>query len=286
MTEAATAAKERRVRVPGAELHVLDAGEGDPVVLVHGWPQHGHMWRHLVPELAATRRVLVPDLRGFGRSEAPPGDYRKHTLAGDLVALLDAEGIERATLIGHDWGGWAAWLVALEHPERIERLVAIDIPPPWGGGVTVRRLPQQLTIGLYQAIISAPFLGVRSVQSGAMPGGILRGGSAKAMRYSEAELETYLAPLREEPRARASVALYRTFLTREAPAIARGTYTTDDLRVPTLAIYGSESKLVKMTGLPEPGPELRVEVVAGSGHFVPEEKPDEVARLVQGFLAG
>ncbi|HEX2129834.1 MAG TPA: alpha/beta fold hydrolase [Solirubrobacterales bacterium] len=286
MTEAATAAKERRVRVPGAELHVLDAGEGDPVVLVHGWPQHGHMWRHLVPELAATRRVLVPDLRGFGRSEAPPGDYRKHTLAGDLVALLDAEGIERATLIGHDWGGWAAWLVALEHPGRVERLVAIDIPPPWGGGVTVRRLPQQLTIGLYQAIISAPFLGVRSVQSGAMPGGILRGGSAKAMRYSEAELETYLAPLREEPRARASVALYRTFLTREAPAIARGTYTTDDLRVPTLAIYGSESKLVKMTGLPEPGPELRVEVVAGSGHFVPEEKPDEVARLVQGFLAG
>lgn len=276
----------RRVRVPGAELHLVEAGAGDPVVLVHGWPQHGHMWRHLVPKLAPTRRVLVPDLRGFGRSDAPPGTYRKHVLAADLVALLDAEGIERATFVGHDWGGWASWLVALEQPERVERLVAIDIPPPWAGGVSLRRLLYQLTIGPYQLVIAAPFLGVRAVRSGFMPGGILRGGSGKAMRFGDEDLEAYLAPLREPARARASVALYRTFLTREAPAIARGTYTTDDLQVPTLNIYGADSKLVKMTGLPEPGPNLTVEVVPGSGHFVPEEKPGEVAELVRAFLAG
>ncbi len=286
MAEAKTAATERRVQVPGAELHLLEAGEGDPVVLVHGWPQHGYMWRHLVPELAATHRVLVPDLRGLGRSDAPAGSYSKHELAADLVGLLDAEGIDRATFIGHDWGGWSSWLVALEHPERVERLVAIDIPPPWGGGVSLRRLPWQLTIGLYQFVISAPFLGERAVRSGAMPGGVLRGGSGKAMRFTDEDLETYLAPLREPARARASVALYRTFLTREAPAIARGTYTTDVLRVPTLAIFGDESNLVKMTGLPEPRPNLTVEVVEGCGHFVPEEKPEELAKLVREFLRG
>jgi pimeloyl-ACP methyl ester carboxylesterase len=286
VADARSSAIQHSVQVPGAKLHVLETGAGDPVVLVHGWPQHGHMWRHLIPELAPAHRVIVPDLRGFGLSEAPPGDYRKHVLAADLVALLDAEGIDRATLVGHDWGGWASWLVALEHPERVERLVAIDIPPPWAGGLSLRRLPWQLTIGLYQAVISAPFLGPRSVRSGWMPAGILKGGSGRAMRFSDEDLETYLAPLREPARVRASVALYRTFMTREVFAVGRGTYTTSDLRVPTLAIYGEQSGLVKMTGLPEPGPNLTVEVVAGSGHFVPEEKPEEVAALVTGFLTG
>ena len=142
-----------------------------------------------------------------------------------------------------------------------------------------------MTLGVYQFVISAPLIGSRSVRSGFMPAGILKGGSAKSTRFSEEELEVYLAPLREPARARASVALYRHFLLREAPAIARGRYTTRELRVPALAIFGEESKLVKMTGLPEPEENLRVEVVAGSGHFIPEEKPDEIARLVGGFLA-
>jgi pimeloyl-ACP methyl ester carboxylesterase len=127
---------------------------------------------------------------------------------------------------------------------------------------------------------------VRAVRSGAMPGGILRGGSAKSMRYSDEDLEIYLAPLREPDRARASVSLYRHFLTREVWKIGRGTYTTSELRVPALAIFGDESKLMKMTGLPEPNPNLTVEVVEGCGHFVPEEKPEELAKLVRGFLGG
>jgi pimeloyl-ACP methyl ester carboxylesterase len=282
----ATKPETRDVRVPGARLHLLEAGEGDPVVLVHGWPQHGYMWRHLVRELAPERRVLVPDLRGFGRSEAPPGDYRKHALAGDLVALLDAEGIERATFVGHDWGGWAAWLVALESPERVEKLVAVDIPPPWAGGFAPSRLVRQLTLGSYQAVIAAPVLGERAVRSGAAPGSILKAGSGREMRWRDKELEIYLAPLREPARARASVALYRTFLTREAPAIARGIYTGDELRVPALNVFGSESKLLQMTGLPEPRANLTVETIAGSGHFVPEEKPKELAALVRAFLSG
>jgi pimeloyl-ACP methyl ester carboxylesterase len=276
--------RERRIALPGVELHALDAGAGDPVVLVHGWPQHGRMWRHLMPELAKTRRVLVPDLRGFGRSEAPTGRYDKHTLAADLIALLDAEQIERAAFVGHDWGGWASWLVALEHPERVERLVAIDIPPPWGRPFQWSRLPKALAFGSYQYVISTPVLGERVVRSGKLPGGILKAGSARATRWSDRDLEAYLAPLHERARARASVRLYRTFLTREALAVARGTYTTNELTVPTLSIWGSESRLASMIGMPQPRPNLRVEVVEGVGHFVAEEAPAELNALVREFL--
>jgi pimeloyl-ACP methyl ester carboxylesterase len=123
------------------------------------------------------------------------------------------------------------------------------------------------------------------VRSGWLPGGILKGGSGRAARWSRDELEVYLAPLREPARARASVGLYRTFLTREAPAIARGTYTSTELTVPTLSIWGSESKLAAITGIPASAANHRVEVVEGAGHFVPEEAPGEVNALVRHFLA-
>jgi pimeloyl-ACP methyl ester carboxylesterase len=79
------------------------------------------------------------DLRGFGWSEAPPGDYAKATLAADVLALLDAEGIDRVRIIGHDWGAYAAFLLALDHTERIDRLLALDIVPPWSGVSVPRR---------------------------------------------------------------------------------------------------------------------------------------------------
>ena len=110
--------RHRRIRVPRGELHLTEAGAGFPIVLLHGWPQHGGVWQPLIVGLGEDHRVLVPDLRGFGRSDAPDGDYSKHSLAADVLALLDREGIERADVVGHDWGGWIAWLLALEHPGR------------------------------------------------------------------------------------------------------------------------------------------------------------------------
>ncbi len=217
--------KERRVAVNGVELHVLDAGSGDPVVLLHGWPQHGRIWRHLVPALARSHRVLVPDLRGFGRSEAPPGDYRKHVFVDDLLALLDAEGIERAALVAHDWGAWAAWLTALEHPERVSRFVAIDIPPP-PGEFKLGRALRQLRGLWYQFVLASPVLGRRLIGHGAPVRVLIRGGSGKGMRWSEEDLMAYSEPLREPARARMSVALYRTFAhPRGAGDRARAPYT-------------------------------------------------------------
>jgi pimeloyl-ACP methyl ester carboxylesterase len=96
----------------GLRTHVALAGPGDapPVLLVHGWPQNWWTWRHVIPTLAERFRVIAPDLRGHGWSEAPASGYEKEQLASDMLAVLDALALERATWIGHDWGdGLAFW---------------------------------------------------------------------------------------------------------------------------------------------------------------------------------
>jgi pimeloyl-ACP methyl ester carboxylesterase len=229
--------------------------------------------------------VLAPDLRGFGRSDAPPGDYAKHVFVADLIALLDAEGIDRATIIGHDWGAWTAWLAALEHPDRVERFVSIDVPPPWRTNLSIDRVLKQLVFGTYQYAISSPLLGQRLVANPAVVRKFISAGSAREFEWDEGDLDAYAQPLSEPARARASVHLYRTFLMRELPAMLRGRYTRQDLRVPGLAIFGARSAIRKITELPDHLPQLQTEVIDGAGHYVPEEKPAEVAALVRAFLA-
>src|SRR5690554_3243352 len=97
-------------------LHYVTAGRGDPVVLLHGWPQTWRMWRDVIPELAARYRVIAPDLRGLGDSSRPVGGYDKKTLAQDVWRLAhDALGEERLFVVGHDWGGPTAFALAAQH---------------------------------------------------------------------------------------------------------------------------------------------------------------------------
>jgi pimeloyl-ACP methyl ester carboxylesterase len=123
----------RRVPGDGIELDVLDEGEGLPVLLVHGFPDSSHLWRGQVPALTgAGLRVIAPDMRGFGASDRPEAvdDYRIGRAVADLVAVLDALGVERARVVGHDWGAAVAWLLAAIHPGRVERLVALSVGHP------------------------------------------------------------------------------------------------------------------------------------------------------------
>ena len=121
----------RFVDVRGLRLHVAEAGDGDPLVMLHGWPQHWYEWRHVIPRLADRYRVLCPDLRGFGWSDAPGSGYEKERLASDVLELLDALGLDQVRLIGHDWGGWAGFLIALRAPERVSGYLALNIPHPF-----------------------------------------------------------------------------------------------------------------------------------------------------------
>jgi pimeloyl-ACP methyl ester carboxylesterase len=122
-----------RVDVDGVGIEYEVTGDGPPVVLLHGFPDSGRLWRHQVPALAdAGFKVIVPDMRGYGRSDKPTEveAYRMDVLVGDVLAVMSAAGAERAHVVGHDWGAGVAWATALMAAERVERLVALSVGHP------------------------------------------------------------------------------------------------------------------------------------------------------------
>ena len=124
------------IEVNGLQLHVRVKGSGIPVILLHGFPDTGDLWRNQVPALVKNGfRTIVPDMRGRGRSSKPEAvsDYRLSTIVRDVTGILDAFGIERAHVVGHDWGAGAAWLTAAIAPERVDRLVVISVGTPRTG---------------------------------------------------------------------------------------------------------------------------------------------------------
>lgn len=123
--------RERCVVSDGVELHVVDAGEGFPVVLAHGFPELAYSWRHQLPAIAAAGyRAIAPDQRGYGRSGRPDAvtDYDIEHLTGDLVALLDDIGEDKAVFVGHDWGAMVVWQLSLIAPERVAGVVGMSVP--------------------------------------------------------------------------------------------------------------------------------------------------------------
>ena len=117
-------------------LHVIDEGAGPAVVLLHGFPDSSALWRHQIPVLVeAGYRVIAPDLRGFGASDKPASvdAYRLEASVADVLAILDQRGIERADVVGHDWGAGLAWVLAARVPERVHRLVVMSVGHPNAG---------------------------------------------------------------------------------------------------------------------------------------------------------
>jgi pimeloyl-ACP methyl ester carboxylesterase len=115
----------------GVELYVEVHGAGDPVLLLHGWPDDGELWRNQVPALAAAGfQVITPDLRGFGRSARPDGtgSYQLANSVADVAAVLDAAGAAAAHVVGHDWGAAVAWLAAMLLPDRVRTLTVLSVP--------------------------------------------------------------------------------------------------------------------------------------------------------------
>jgi pimeloyl-ACP methyl ester carboxylesterase len=254
----------------GLRAHVAHAGPDDapPVLALHGFPQHWYEWRRVIDALAGEFRVLAMDTRGLGwTSPAPDGDYRKARIADDAVALLDALEIERAIMLGHDWGGWAGFIAVAAAPERWTGYVATGTPHPWQStGALVRTAPR----ALYQPPIAAPILGPLLIPR--LVPTFLRLGWGERSTYDDGAEEIYAATYREPTRAEAASRYYRDFLTREALRASPGRST-----VPTKLLYGTREPLGRAgaEGFSD------VEFLEGCGHFVPEERPLEVAAAVR-----
>jgi pimeloyl-ACP methyl ester carboxylesterase len=268
-------------------LHVAQAGAGPPLVLVHGWPQHWWAWRRLMPALAQEHRVVCPDLRGLGWSDAPPGAYAKERWAADLVALLDALDLDRVDLAGHDWGGFVALLAALRAPARVRSVAALSILHPWP------RAPAPSLRALvplaYQLPLATPLAGEQLLRRvPAFVRALIRRGSHRDHRWRDDELDAYAEVLRAPDRARASSAVYRTFLARELGALASGRYGDRRLAVPALMLTGAADPVVGprlLAGLERhAGARARTDVIERAGHFLPEERPDAVLAALRAHL--
>jgi len=118
--------KSRFANVNGVRLHYLAAGAGDPVIVLHGYAETSHMWLPLIAELAATRTVIAPDLRGAGQSAKPAGGYTKAGMAADIHALARSLGYERVQIVGHDIGLMVAYAYAAQYPTEVQRIVLMD----------------------------------------------------------------------------------------------------------------------------------------------------------------
>jgi pimeloyl-ACP methyl ester carboxylesterase len=251
----------RFVEVRGLRMHVAEAGAGEPLLLVHGWPQHWYQWRGVMQRLGDVRRLIVPDLRGFGWTDAPAGPIEPDVFVEDLIALLDALGIEQTDLAGHDWGGFTSLLLAARHPERFRKVVAFSTPHPW---VKVTpRLALETWRAWYAALLAAGFTPARGAQ--------------RFLRSEGVDPEVYVARLRDPARADATKRLYRSYMRTLRDTLKGG---SQEPRAEALLCIGERDRAVTPrlgAGMPN------FEPIPGAGHFVCDTHAHVVADRIRSF---
>ena len=291
---------ERIALSTGVTLNVATAGPADApaVILLHGFPESHRTWRSLVPLLEDRFRLVMPDQRGFGGSDAPPDvdDYATDKIVADLYALVDALGIARFALVGHDWGGAVAWAAALRGDPRLERLAIVNAPHPVVFQKSLIKDADQRAASQY--ITAFRTLGFEQAVE-AMGWEIFFdksfGGHVDLAAISPEEKAEYLAEWTRPGTFTAMLNWYRgaavmvpppgvtvplpDFLLKAFPKV----------RVPTLVVWGMKDKALlplQLDGLDALVEQLTIVRVPDAGHFVPWEKPQAVADALRPFLEG
>jgi pimeloyl-ACP methyl ester carboxylesterase len=264
-------------------MFVREAGDGPPILFLHGFPQTGRCWAPVARNLGGSHRIVAPDLPGFGRS-ARPRAYDLATVAGTVVATMDALGIEKTGVVGHDFGGAVAFRLALSYPDRVERLGIINSP--------YRKL--DLRHGWHMLLFNLPVLpeaiftlaGHRAIDF------VLRAPALKKDAFEPEALEEYHQAFGSLERLRSAFAYYRTVtrqtIIRALPRPGRGApKPPKPIEMPLLVIWGIADPALPVEladGIARSIPHARVERVADAGHFVPEEQPEIVAALLKEFF--
>jgi pimeloyl-ACP methyl ester carboxylesterase len=275
----------RFVEVDDLRIHVAEAGEGEPLVLLHGWPQNWWEWRGLIPRLADRYRVICLDTRGSGWSDAPRTGYDKETMAQDVIGVLDRLGVGRFRMIGHDVGGYLGFLICLRSPERVERYVSLNTGHPY-----VRPTPTALGTFWrfwYWPINGAPLLGPWLIRHGLFQKALSRWFTADRAGWTLEDEQVFLGQWEEPARALAASKTYRTYVTTDSPRVLLGRYRPTRLTVPTLMLHGIEDKILRepfLRGFEPFADDMALEPVSGAGHFIADERPELVARRVLDFF--
>jgi pimeloyl-ACP methyl ester carboxylesterase len=266
--------------VNGVRLHYLVAGQGDPVILLHGYAETSHMWRPLIGELAKTHRVVAPDLRGFDQSSKPDSGYDKKTMAQDVHALAVSLGLERARLVGHDIGLMVAYAYAAQYSTEVDRLVLMDAFLPgvgdWQSVWLLRDLwhfhfygevPLKLVAGRERIYFEHFWNDFAADPGHSVP---------------EADREFYAVAYARPGGMRAGFEVFHAF-PQDAKDFAQ--FAQVKLTMPMLVLSGEKASgefLIQQGRLVADN--VEGVIVHGSGHWLMEEAPDQVIPKLVDFL--
>ena len=264
----------------GVRLHYLIAGQGDPVVLLHGYAQTSHMWLPLIAKLARSRTVIAPDLRGIGESATPPDGYTKAAMAEDIRALMQSLGLKRIRIVGHDIGLMVAYAYAAQHPAEVDRIALMDAFLPgvgnWRDVWLMRDLwhfhfygetPLALVAGRERTYLEHFWNDFAADRNRSVP---------------EADRQLYAKAYGRPGGMRAGFEVFRAF-ERDAEDFAR--FALQPLAMPTLVLTGEKASgdgLIRQARLVASN--VEGVVIRGSGHWLMEEAPDQVIPRLVEFL--
>ena len=285
--------EQRRVLAGDADYQLVMTGEGPPVLLLHGFPETHHCWRKVAPRLARTHTVVAPDLRGYGATLAPPGGprgegYSKREMASEFVGLMRALGFEQFAVVGHDRGGRVAYRMALDHPSRVLRVAVLNVVPTVD---QFERMTPETALGYLPWFLLA--------QPAPLPERLLAPSAEVFVRYA---LDTWCGtPGAIEPEAADAYvravnpttlpgicADYRAALHLDRPIDEADRAAGRRITRPLLVLWGDKEDAPADGPLPiwqRWASDLRGHALP-SGHFLPEEAPDELAEVVLEFLKG
>jgi pimeloyl-ACP methyl ester carboxylesterase len=264
--------------VAGIRLHYVEAGAGPLVVLLHGFPEFWYSWRHQIPALAAAGfRVIALDLRGYNDSDKPRGidAYRLEEIVRDVAGLLVQTNETPCFIVGHDWGGAAAWRLAMTHHHLVDRLVVIDMPHPAALFREIKRSLRQKLRFSYAAFFQLPWIPELLFM-------LLPWFMPKAGRFTAGEIKRYREAWRKPGAPTSMLNYYRAFRRERRPPLR-------PIEHPTLVIWGAKTPVFLpqcFERFEEWVPNLRVERIEHAGHFVQTDAPERVNELLISFLRG
>ncbi|MEC5342922.1 alpha/beta hydrolase [Brenneria populi] len=269
--------------VNGLRLHYVAAGEGEPLVLLHGWPQSWREWRHLLPELAQHYTVIAPDMRGFGDSDKPSSGYDKRTVAGDIRALAHQLGFSVINLVGHDIGMMVAYEYAASYPAEVRRLAVLEAGLP---GLGLEKLhdtaqfPHLWHFGFFRAPgVAEALIAGREKKFLAH---FIRQQAYDTYAVTDEELDEYADRISAPGALRAGFEHYRAFA---IDAVNNQENARRKLRMPVLAIGGNSSMGENVGRLMQPlADNVQTAAIERCGHWIPEEQPRRLLDLLLEFF--
>jgi haloacetate dehalogenase len=283
----------KRIKTSGAEIALVQGGDGPPLLLIHGYPQTHVIWHKVAPRLAERFTLVIPDLRGYGASSKPATDkdhlpYSKRAMALDMVEVMRALGFDRFDIAGHDRGGRVTYRLALDHPASVRRTAVLDIIPTLEQFERVDRFGAR---GIYHWYFLAQPAPYPETLIGKDPDYFLEHnlGSWRGLpdAFTSEALEAYRAAFRNPEVIRASCEDYRAGLTCDCRFDEADRTAGRKIAAPLLALWGARDRRDRGTGILEVWQKWATDVRGKGlecGHFIPEEAPDALVEELLAFF--